>query len=1114
MSCSCTRGCGEACACGCCEGTQPITPRRIANRPGLASLRYRIGTHAEFFETMLARLSSHQLEAGRRPLAALSTRDPGDASIALLDAWAIVGDVLTFYQERIANEGFLRTATERRSVLELARLVGYRPRPGVAAGTHLAYTIDEHTREEVVIPQGARVQSVPGPGEEQQSFETDEPLKARATWNQLVPRQRQPQQWDTIATTRVVYLKGVATNLRINDPLLIAHDGNRPELFRVMAVNVDADAKRTAVELQPWEGTAASREFEPIRLRLQKLIDLAPAGATAPEVVERLRLLSEAALRADSAVRVRTVLQRDTLPFVETTLRDLGSRAAPKLRPWLEETLQSLREMRAAIVTAARPAAVGGKPPTLGDRLNVLIKPASRPPSSSLQLSRNLASEFGPTSEAGLQVLGAVSPTLRTNLGSFLSGYAPPEAEPKLEVFALRVRAGVFGRNTAIRQRSRRGRELNVAGAAGDEVFVTERIGEWPIVSEAQTQQGFASTEIPNELFLDASYDSILPGSWVVVDSSAVPLFGEREPVAVVPAGFPTQQPPPTFSKLRVVKVLSVESKVTRAEYGTNGDTTHLTLDDDWLRILIEGPNDERLGRQAVIDRDFQVIRRTAVYVQSEQLELDDEPIRADVCNGADAPLELNGLYTDLEPGRFVVVTGERTDIEHTTGVLASEVAMLAEIVHDRRRTTDPLPAEDPANQAVPLPGDRNHTFVRFEQPLGYCYRRDTVKIYGNVVRASHGATCDETLGSGDGSRALQSFALKRPPLTYLAAPTPVGAESTLQVFVNGVRWHETDNFVDAAATDHLYVIRVEDDGGTTVLFGNGKEGARLPTGVENVKATYRTGIGKGGNVRAGQLSLLATRPLGVQEVINPVRASGGADRESRDAMRSNVPLAIRALDRLVSTRDYADFTRNFAGIGKAVAVELTDGRQTVVHVTIAGSDDVPIDPGSPLFRNLRGALVELGDPLEPVVLAVRDLLLLVVSAGLRIDPDYRWETVVTNVRAALLDAFGFQRRALGEDARSSEVLSVIQAVPGVVYVDLDAFGFIRTMIADAGAPGGRRPVTPRETSAAVDAVLAAGPVPRVRARLADFEGSAVRPAELALLSPEVPATLILNQIR
>ena len=61
-----------------------------------------------------------------QPLRSLTTREESDPSIALLDGWATVADVLGFYQERIANnEGYLRTATERRSVLELARLVGY-----------------------------------------------------------------------------------------------------------------------------------------------------------------------------------------------------------------------------------------------------------------------------------------------------------------------------------------------------------------------------------------------------------------------------------------------------------------------------------------------------------------------------------------------------------------------------------------------------------------------------------------------------------------------------------------------------------------------------------------------------------------------------------------------------------------------------------------------------------------------------------------------------------------------------------------------------------------------------------------------------------------------------
>ena len=55
----------------------------------------------------------------------------------------MVADVLTFYQERLANESFLRTASERRSILELARLIGYELHPGVAASGFLAFTLDD-----------------------------------------------------------------------------------------------------------------------------------------------------------------------------------------------------------------------------------------------------------------------------------------------------------------------------------------------------------------------------------------------------------------------------------------------------------------------------------------------------------------------------------------------------------------------------------------------------------------------------------------------------------------------------------------------------------------------------------------------------------------------------------------------------------------------------------------------------------------------------------------------------------------------------------------------------------------------------------------------------------
>src|SRR5262249_14813917 len=138
--------------CGCCRGIEAITPVTNASPPGLSLIPYRVGTHSTFFETMLARLSTLSLTLSPsnggssrqiRPLLALTTRSEQDPSIAFLDACATIADVLTFYQERIANEGFLRTATERRSILELARLVGYELRPGVAASAFLAFTVTD-----------------------------------------------------------------------------------------------------------------------------------------------------------------------------------------------------------------------------------------------------------------------------------------------------------------------------------------------------------------------------------------------------------------------------------------------------------------------------------------------------------------------------------------------------------------------------------------------------------------------------------------------------------------------------------------------------------------------------------------------------------------------------------------------------------------------------------------------------------------------------------------------------------------------------------------------------------------------------------------------------------
>ncbi len=164
----------------------------------------------------------------------MTSREADDPAIALLDAWATVGDVLTFYQERIANEGYLRTATERRSVLELARLVGYQPRPGVAASVYLAYTIDPNYKEETVIPAGSRFTEHPGTWRDgaivrnQRGSEGAGAVEQSPPPNDTAANRGSIRQGDG-AHARL-YLKGISTNLKPNDPLLIDFGNRSPRV--------------------------------------------------------------------------------------------------------------------------------------------------------------------------------------------------------------------------------------------------------------------------------------------------------------------------------------------------------------------------------------------------------------------------------------------------------------------------------------------------------------------------------------------------------------------------------------------------------------------------------------------------------------------------------------------------------------------------------------------------------------------------------------------------------------------------------------------------------------------------------------------------------------------
>ena len=219
--------CSAGCTCGCCSGTSVQTPQQITNLPGQPAIAYRTGTWAQFNESMLARLSSASYPA----LSALKTRDDDDFTIAFLDASAVMLDILSFYQERLANESYLLTAQQLQSLTELSYLIGYQPAPGISASVYLAFTLtstpgapSDPTTAPITIPAGTQAQSVPPQGQTPQTFETSAAVPAKPDWNALPILAAQP--WTRANSSPPgMYLQGTATQLNPGDLILMLGTG-------------------------------------------------------------------------------------------------------------------------------------------------------------------------------------------------------------------------------------------------------------------------------------------------------------------------------------------------------------------------------------------------------------------------------------------------------------------------------------------------------------------------------------------------------------------------------------------------------------------------------------------------------------------------------------------------------------------------------------------------------------------------------------------------------------------------------------------------------------------------------------------------------------------------
>ena len=530
--------------------------------------------------------------------------------------------------------------------------------------------------------------------------------------------------------------------------------------------------------------------------------------------------------------------------------------------------------------------------------------------------------------------------------------------------------------------------------------------------SLASTTSDPASPDVPaTHMPLEGEASSITAGTIVLIEA-ALDFYSPR---SVYSSGSFVVISPSTRKRVIERRIIAVDHQ-SLAWGGQTGGSTVLTLDK--TLALHEGDSTAEYA-------DIRSMLFHQVDGNAFSLAAPPEPVAA--ASGSDLYFYGSAPDADALAGRTVLLAGP--------GVALVEAKVATVDTSDA--------AADPALYRVTL--DHAVNYADFD------YDQSAVTVYGNLVAATEGKSGDEiALGDGDARQTFQTFPLPKPPLTYLLTPASDPPQAPeLLVYVAGRRWMRVDSFFTASPRDQVYVVREDANGMSYVQFGDGRTGARLPTGRGNVTAQFRTGSGSHGPLKAGANPQATHRQSGLDKVYMPEPVTGGAAPEDAESARSAAPGRMQSLARLVSLADVEAEAQSIAGVLKATAVwDISTGHPRVTLTILTRSRSVA-DAQSVAQTLL--ALYQAGGPARyPLSVIPGKRRLLRVAATVGYDTTYRAEDVNAGIVAALGAAsadgsepakglFSWQQRRFGEGAHGSQIIAAIQNVPGVLWVELTA---------------------------------------------------------------------------
>jgi hypothetical protein len=1020
---------------GICPCDSFVHPQILYNPPELTAIAYRVGDYIGFREALLRSRPGEVELINWRPGAT------GDLAVQMIEWWAYLADILTFYNQRIANQDYLRTADLPEGVQNLIRILGYRPRPGIGAtGTLAAVMTGIKT---FTLPAGFQVQSKPGPGKQPQIFELGAPVTVQKP--DVLAAFPPPSPLLLGPDGSSVLLAGSIASIKPGDQLLLLPKNWSPTDVDYALVTVASAAPETAPNkaintrialTAPIDRlmTAQADDYRLLRSTQKARLWQFPAAADSVlhdlsngsgivhlNAIARLisvgdPLLFQAAGTAPFSQIAGVTAYSEAVYYANPS----GSPPDPTVPPPSPPNIP-IPILHSAVSFLAAPQQAGWLPSTDAATLT-----------ADLTASGDQIIDLSVFTQAGQQQLAAVT--------------VPGAAQ------ALQPEGLVTGGNMLW---------LTGLDAAGiDQAVLTNNASPSSIRAYTDTDGSikFSAVLLPGtmgEVWWYVGIDAATVADYLAQNEATLTSIDAyldtdgtvKFAVVMAPSGA-------TFWWYWGIDAGGVTSFLSSNNARLTNISAYVDIDGT-IRFAVIMVPDNGQNFWWYWGLDASAVAAAAITSNATLTSLDtyiaaDGTVRYAVVMQAAPQLPVSNWGVDF--ATLAVLYGYQdvgTLIESPASTLTGTSIDLV----------TPLPAEIlPMNDEPILIGDATGNGIAslgtaataapgtigLSDILPAATLDAPLSVFFNLLSVSRGKTvAREVLGSGDATISVgQEFVLQKSPLTYLqsgASSSGAGYTSALQVWVDGVQWSEVPSFYGQPPNAQVFVTREDDRNKTHVQFGDGVNGARLPSGTNNVVASYRYGSGAE-SPDAGTLSVILQSWPGLKSIVNPVAVGGGSDPDPISKIKTYAPQSVLTFGRAISANDYEVIAAQAPGVARATSYCLWDTTQQRMLVKVYVGEDFNA------VSSANTALSAASDPNRPYKVLLATAVPLALQLSLVVDPRYVPDDVVNGVTAALIDPdrglFGVSVVRIGQSVFHSRLAKVCLSVPGALAVhDLSLSG-------------------------------------------------------------------------